>query len=413
MSARVLLICLEDWLSTARLPAALSRAGFDVGIVSEAGNLACHSAHLVHRFPLDVPALRHGSLATLVAAHAAFQPDLVMPGDERAARVLNFIPRARSMPGLAALHDVARRSLGRFCPGGQGGERKATLDLAERLGIAIPKHARAATHRDLAAFAGQHGWPLYLKRDHTYGGRGVRLCPDAASAARAYDDFSRGHRLNTLYGLWRRARRCYETVRHGEDPLALPIGPGAISVESAVSGTPAYYTGVALEGRVLAGFAADVLAFEPPHGPSTRVRLHHDPEMDRTATRLVEAMGFGGFFGLDFIRRPDGSLVFLEFNGRPTTVCHLGRLVSADLCSALFAAVTGRDTSREAAAGAAAAEVRVALFPQDWTRDPAVDDRDQFALDIPDDDPPLLERLCQRLPPGIDRAKIKSLVLAG
>jgi hypothetical protein len=57
----------------------------------------------------------------------------------------------------------------------------------------------------------------------------------------------------------------------------------------------------------------------------------------------------------------------------------------------------------------AQAEARVVLFPQDWIRDPRSNDRHQFLLDIPGDDPPLLEGLNNRLPPSVDKAEIDGL----
>jgi hypothetical protein len=280
------------------------------------------------------------------------------------------------------------------------------LDLVAGLGFACPAHESARSMREITSFAERHGWPVYLKRDHTYGGQGVRLCPDAATATAAYGEFTHGHVLWSPLGLWRRGRRLLQSLRAERDPLALPIGGQGISVEAMIAGQPAFYTGVAFEGRLLDGFAAEVEAFHPPPaGPSTRVRLHHDREMDSLAGRLVAALGHSGFFGLDFIRRPGGALVFLEFNGRPTTVSHLGGLVGADLGAALVAVMAGRTLSPSSRS----TEARVALFPQDWIRDPRASDRAAFHIDIPRDDPPIIAALSRRLPPSVDRAEIEVL----
>jgi hypothetical protein len=276
--------------------------------------------------------------------------------------------------------------------------------LASRLGIPCPAYERIDASREAIAFAGRHGWPVFLKRDHTYGGQGVARCADAAAVRAAYRSFSRGHRLWSPHGLWRRARRWTASLMRRVNPLAQPIGTQGIAVEAAVPGQPAFYTGVALEGRVLAGIAAQVEVFHPqPAGPSTRIRLRHDGEMEAMAGRLVEALGHSGFFGLDFIRHPDDGLAFLEFNGRPTTAVHLGGLMSADLGAALFAALVGKAAPPPQRAG----EARVALFPQDWIRAPRASDRTGLHLDIPRDDPALLAALIRRLPGEVDRAGIE------
>ena len=63
-------------------------------------------------------------------------------------------------------------------------------------------------------------------------------------------------------------------------------------------------------------------------------------------------------------------------------------LISADLGAALSAALRGQPVPP----ANHASEVRVALFPQDWIRDPQACDRDKFYLDVPQDDPQLLAR---------------------
>jgi hypothetical protein len=400
-SRRVLLIAFEDWYSTARLPHMLRSAGFEVGILSEAGNFAAQSRHIAHRFALDVPATTQGKLRSVLAAIDQFEPELLVPGDERAVRLLHFLDETQQTP---ALERLLRRSLGPSESSRHVGERIWMRALASRLGIPGPAYERINTSREAIVFASRHGWPVFLKRDHTYGGQGVACCADAAAVRTAYKSFSRGHRLWSSHGLWRRARRWTGSLTRRVNPFAQPAGTQGISVEAAVAGQPAFYTGVALDGRMLAGVAAEVEIFHPPPaGPSTRIRLRHDGEMEGMAGRLVEALGHSGFFGLDFIRQPNGRLAFLEFNGRPTTGAHLGVLMSADLGMALFAALTGKAVPEPQRA----TEARVALFPQDWIRAPRANDRTGWHLDIPRDDPALLAALVRRLPEKVDRAGIE------
>jgi 5-(carboxyamino)imidazole ribonucleotide synthase len=56
-------------------------------------------------------------------------------------------------------------------------------------GVAVPAYTRVGTVDEIDAFAAEHGWPLVLKaRSGGYDGRGVWICPDAASAAQALAD---------------------------------------------------------------------------------------------------------------------------------------------------------------------------------------------------------------------------------
>lgn len=402
---RALLIAFEDWYSTARLPATLSNAGFDVAVLCEPGLLVAQSTYAVRRFALDVPQIRRGRLQSIVSAIDAFSPDLIIPADERSLRVTSAL-RTHALAALRPdLGLLIQRSIGNREASKDVGNRLRMLDIVGGLGCPTPSHVGGRRLRDILSFAKQHGWPIYLKLDHTYGGSGVRLCADAAAARTVHAQFISGYSLSTPRGLWGRGRRLLRLARGIRDPMAIPIGVGSISVETAVIGEPAYYTGVALEGRRLAGFAAEVEEFHPrPSGPSARVRLHHDATMDNLAERLVALLGYSGFFGLDFIRKPDSTLVFLEFNGRISTLCHLGALVGADLGAALFAAMAGR----AAVKSDRTAPVRVALFPQDWIRDPHAN-RQGLYLDVPLNDPSLTAALIRRLPSTVDKAEIAML----
>jgi biotin carboxylase len=267
------------------------------------------------------------------------------------------------------------------------------MAIAAEAGLACPDHAAVRSLDEATRFAGKVGWPVYLKRDNTAGGTGVRRCADRAALATQFAQLT-----NTDMSVWsaegslRRGRQWLRSFGLAGDP--------GITIQAAVPGEPAFHTAVALDGIWLAGISADVEEFHPrPTGPSTRVRLHADPAMDDLARRLIAALGYNGFCGLDFIRRPDGGLIFLEFNARPTPVAHLGALAGADLAAALHAALAGEPV----AAPLPMPPKRIALFPQDWLRDPHSPDRAPYHLDIPSDDPAVLAALSALLPKGWDR----------
>jgi hypothetical protein len=274
------------------------------------------------------------------------------------------------------------------------------LELAAALGIECPQHTIARSLGEAARFAKAHGWPVYLKRDHSSGGYWVRQAGGNTELVDAYGYLSgRNHPLLSLDGLAGLPRRLLKTFVFRNSPITLPKSEMTITVEAMVPGQPAFHTGVAVDGKFLTGISAEVDDFYPkPTGPSTRVRLHGDRDMERIASDLVKALGFTGFFCLDFIRSPDGGLTFLEFNARPTPVTHLGGLIGADLCLALHGALTGAAPPPSPST----AQVSVALFPQDWRRPVGGIDRSGFFLDIPRGDPALLEAFRSVLPAGWD-----------
>ncbi len=242
-----------------------------------------------------------------------------------------------------------------------------------------------------------------MSTEPSSGGYWVRQCGDAEALGDAYryltGTATSAWSLSALLGLPKHLARSY--VFRG-NPLALPARETAISAEASIEGQPAYHTAVALNGRWLAGISAEVEDYYPrPTGPSTRVRLHGDEAMGNIAGKLAAALNYSGFFGLDFIRRPDGGLTFLEFNARPTPVAHLGGLIGADLCTALRRGLDDPNVASSSPSG----DVRVALFPQDWRREPASADRREFHLDIPRGDPSLLDAFSLILPAGWDRSE--------
>ncbi len=400
----MLLLLLDNWHGVARLPAALRDAGFEVGLISEPQFIAAKSRYVDRHFAISVRDVRRGRMKSVWDAIDRFAPDFLVPADEYAVRFVQFVlthPQCAGVP--SAIRSLMERSVGTSGTPSPIGRRVRMLDLAASLGIVCPDHKVVRDLHDASDFADRHGWPVYLKRDHSSGGYWVRQCGDAEALGDAYryltGTATSAWSLSALLGLPKHLARSY--VFRG-NPLALPARETAISAEASIEGQPAYHTAVALNGRWLAGISAEVEDYYPrPTGPSTRVRLHGDEAMGNIAGKLAAALNYSGFFGLDFIRRPDGGLTFLEFNARPTPVAHLGGLIGADLCTALRRGLDDPNVASSSPSG----DVRVALFPQDWRREPASADRREFHLDIPRGDPSLLDAFSLILPAGWDRSE--------
>ena len=384
---RLLIVALDNWYGSARLPRNLRRAGFEVGLLAPPSSFVAQSCDVDQRFPLEADGEPRTLERPAWQAIEAFAPDFIVPGDEKSVRVLNFMATSRSAPTSPGAKSALLRSLSSR-PSLLG--RAEMTMLAVDSGLVCPASAAVRSLDEALSKAEQLGWPVYLKRDNTAGGNGVRWCSDRMSLAANFAQLT-----NTDMSLW----SAEGTLRRGRQwlrSIGLAGDPG-ITIQAAVPGEPAFHTAVALDGKWLAGLSADVEEFYPrPTGPSTRVRLHGDPEMEDLARRLIASLGYSGFCGLDFIRRRDGGLTFLEFNARPTPVAHLGGLSGGDLGADLHATLTGRPN----AATQPMATERVALFPQDWLRDPHGADRACCYQDIPTDDPALLAALSTLLPKG-------------
>lgn len=386
---RILLVAVDSWHGSARLPTAFQSAGFEVALLCRPGVVASLSRGVEHRFALHADKGSRSNSSVVCRTVADFSPDMVVPLDDASVRMLHAVRRALAAETSSDVRRVLDRSLPRV---DVSSKRTGFLEIAERAGIACPAHAEARSLREALRFAHRRGWPVYLKRDNTAGGSGVRLCASPAELTAAFAALT-----NTAGPIWSAAgvlRRGRRTMH----AMGLGAGPG-ISIQSVIPGEPAFHSAVALDGRWLAGLSAEVEEFHPrPTGPSTRVLLHGDRAMDDIARRLIGALGYSGFCGFDFIRDRAGNLTLLELNARPTPVSHLGGLVGLDLCVALNAALSGQPVP----SATPKPPRRVALFPQDWVRDPIGTSREQCDRDVPLNDPDLLKAMAADLPHGWD-----------
>ena len=384
---RVLLIALDNWYSSSRLPFALKSAGAEVGLLSEPDSLVSKSIHLDRLYTQHRRRDQRGWLRWVEAVITDFRPDFVIPADEDAVRLLHFVLLHCGNSWPPALMRLLERSLGNVATLADRSHRHAILRRARRIGIVCPMGRSLRGWREAEAFQQACGGPVVLKSDHSFGGQNVIVCTDRDELRHGYAALSR--RIMSTRG---RLREALRRVGLGRDPIREGAGEAELSIEAMVLGSPVFHTAIARDGVWLDGFSATVEMCHPmPTGPSTRVLLHHCPDMATAAQALIADFGFSGMCGLDFIRDADGRLTLLEFNQRPTSVSHLGHHVGADLYATLA------DGQAKPIGNRSGLRQRVILYPQDWLRDPACSDRcDQFD-DRPDDEPLIAAAMRDRI----------------
>jgi hypothetical protein len=127
------------------------------------------------------------------------------------------------------------------------------------------------------------------------------------------------------------------------------------------------------------------------------------PEVRESTRRLYATLGVHGFAGAQFVvERDRGTPLLIEVHRRMIPATHSGALVGIDLAAALFAAQAGRpwDGPADLPDGPG---LRLALFPQEWYRDPDSAWLRSLPTDTPWHDPRLLEAML-RLPIADDTA---------
>jgi hypothetical protein len=411
---RALIFTVVDFPGIARLPQALGRGGWEVGIVAPSGSYITRTRFAARQYPYGgFPLQRRLGLgvrvqqqvggrvlAALTKAIRDWQPSILIPGDEPAVRFLHrtaLLSRGGGIDVPSEVVSLIARSLGD--PGAYTTltNKRATSELAASLGLRTPRQARVNRLDDARHFAAEVGWPVVLKQPLGYSGRGVSICRNEQDLAAAY------RRFTSPIGSHRRLENVYRSLIGDTLGLAWHPTGGAVDIQQHVAGQPGMYNLVAVGGRTIAGFAARAERINPePSGPSTVVRLIDHEEMRHTAESFTTRAGISGFAGFDFVLRgDDGAAYLLECNPRPTPTVHLGNYFGVDLCRALFEHMSDGDAGR---ARTTQRGDTVALFPQEWSRDPDSPFLQSAYHDVPWDDPALLRAYVNAFGVGISNA---------
>jgi hypothetical protein len=368
--------------AAARLAKPLRAAGFQVAALCQADHPLAQTRYLHRHFALaNVHSSRHLEVR-LAEAMRIWQPRLIIPADERVIACLHALVRQARSSGSSRLDTAMLATIvASLCAPEQFDAmllKSSTLALARTLGVRVPEGCSVASPEAAAASAERIGFPVYVKKSFSWGGQGVALCRDELELAAAMAPPRRRSQLPF--------RRRLKKLLHRN---WYPTGT-AIDVQKSIVGEPAMYCGVAVAGKLVAGFAGFARQTGVPNGPSSIVSLGQHAEMQRASAAMIAALGATGFVSFDFmIESGTGHAYLIECNPRPIPVCHLGARIGVDLCMALAAEL--RAEPQKPAAAMRAEDVR--LFPQEWLREPAGLANSEVYLDVPWDDPALLRAM--------------------
>jgi hypothetical protein len=115
--------------------------------------------------------------------------------------------------------------------------------------------------------------------------------------------------------------------------------------------------------------------------------------MAGAAENIARRFKLSGLHGLDFmLEAQTGTAHLIEINPRTTQVGHLALGLERDLPAALYAALTGKDVQPSPKV---TENDTIALFPQEWARDPKSESLQSAYHDVPWEEPELI-RSCVR-----------------
>ncbi len=401
----VLLVTTCWWPTLARFAQLLARHGCTVALLSPPSHPG--------RVLTDVRLFEHSAFDPLRALSAAIGDSgasSVIPADDRSVNQLHRLHRQ----GTPAERALVERSLG--APEGFAvtGSRVAFIELARRLGCAVPDDTALPCTAALDAWTRAHPPPWVLKVDGAWGGGGVRVVHDRPAAQAAFAELKS----------WLNGAKSLKRLAVDRDPFWLAdwLGrrrhrPGEargprVSVQAYIEGWPGDLAMLCLDGRVLAALCCEAVKVESERGPATIVRLVQRPELIDAARRIAAALGLNGFHGLDFVvEAATGRALLVELNPRLTPLANI-RLdpragVARDLVAAaatLFSGMPCPPPERLPAGDL------VAHFPTAQRADSHDARLTDCFQDIPVEDPALLAEMLRPIWP--DRSLLARLLAA-
>ena len=367
MTAKVLIATTMDWPFPAQLAGAFAGAGARVEALAPTVSMLTRS-----RYPQ-----RHhlysslGPLDCLSRAIATAQPDMVVPCDDLAARLVAEVD-GKSLPGRI---DFLRR--------------------AAEVGAPVAATEEITCEADLAGAIDRLELPLVLKLDNSWGGEGVIVAATAKEAITAFRRLSRQSRLrNVLRALRGRGTHFITQALY---PVALRV-----SAQRFVTGSPATSSIACWKGRVLAAHHFDVRVSTTPTSPASVISFSDSQEMTAAAEAVAGVFQLSGLFGLDYMRDGQGRVHLLEMNQRATPTMHLS--LEQDLPASLLRAAGFTARARPPVTD----KREIALFPREWLRDPTSAWLTRAYHDVPWDDPMVLLACVQDATPAARAALEKS-----
>jgi ATP-grasp domain len=382
MKPTVLLATTSRWYPSARLTMALASAGCKVEAV-------CPAGHPLRKTKSVQRAQIYHGLAPLVSFARAIsitQPDFIVSGDDLATQHLHRLYAQEQSKGKgkndSPICALIERSLGVPESFPVVAARAAFMNEAHEEGIRVPSTEVLKNLDDLRNWVARTGLPTVLKANGTSGGDGVRIARTLAEAERFFKE------LQAPPLLARAVKRAL--IDHDKTllwPSMLRRRP-VVNAQAFVAGHEATSTIVCWKGAVLASLHFEVVNKASAAGHATVVRLIEHAEMSAAVEGIVRRLRLSGFYGFDFMLEADtGKAYLIEVNPRSTQVGHLSLGAGHDLPAALYAALSGKTLQPSPKV---TEKDTVALFPQEWIRDPESPFLRSAYHDVPWEEPELI-----------------------
>jgi formate-dependent phosphoribosylglycinamide formyltransferase (GAR transformylase) len=381
----ILIVTTCQWFTTARLGIAFAKLGCNVEAICPLGHplRKTKAVRRTHRYQALSP------LDSLLRAIHSSNPDLIVPGDELASKHLQdlYLQEKKRDGAGRKVRELIEHSIGSPDSFSLANARASFMELAKQEGIRVPKTAVLADVNALETWASQMGFPLVLKADGSSSGEGVKIARTFSEAKRAF------RALQAPPLLIRVAKRVLINRDMRLLRPALERRRSVVNAQEFVAGCDATSLVACWKGEVLAALHFEVVKKQRENGPASVLRLIEIEEIAAAVEKLVRRLNISGLHGFDFLlEKETGNPYLIEMNPRPTQVGHLALGPGRDLPAALSAAVCGKAVPETLKA---TENTTIALFPQEWLRNPESTFLTSAYHDIPWEEPDLM-RDCLR-----------------
>jgi ATP-grasp domain len=352
----------------------------------------CPSGHPIVNAGVGGRMFKYRALAPLqsvAAAIASANPDFIVSGDDLATLHLHrlYADNQHSGTNCAAVCELIERSLGAPEYFRVVDDRSSFIKISGEAGARVPLDSTITNAEDLRNWIASSGFPTVLKASGSSGGTGVRVVRNAEQAQRA---------LRELQAPPLFARAAKRALFDADATLVWPslLRRGSVvNAQAFVGGHEATSATFCWKGTVLASLHFAVLQKSHSFGHATVVRRIEHPEMVEAIEKVARRLGLSGFHGFDFMlaeRTNDAYLI--EINPRATQVGHLAFGPGRDLPAAIVSALTCTPAKLSPSV---TMNDTIALFPQEWLREPSSPYLHSGYHDVPWGQPELV-RACVR-----------------
>jgi biotin carboxylase len=356
----IIISCIKERQGISRLPAAFKASGFQVAALCHADSYLAQTKYLDQRIPWTFWN-RSSILAKIfkiIQVLESLQPDLVIPADEETILLLH---QALKLASFSKVYKLSQRVLENSLFNSQYLEKTvvkdAFINFAAKLGIRVPQNNVIHSREEALEIASKLTFPLVLKQAVGSSGRQVRIYDQMGDLA---TDLEKLFHLAFL----RKGKR--EVEAWLKNPLSKV--DNFWSIQEYIQGDTAMFVFLAQKGKILGSLPLyKKQTFPDETSPSSVIQSFECPEMVAFAEKLVQKIEFNGFGSIDFIMDAKTERPYvIEFNPRPVPACHLGKQFNVDFCQLLADSLQGRSL----APSKLIAPHTVALFPNEYCRDP-------------------------------------------